>query len=173
LVISPVQGSKKGAMLGSNQRPPPCKLGQDFPSGFDFVEASRLSMRFSLFSACLLFCYVRVCPAPVAAWLQHTVRVQRPRLGAPSKPVPAHPPNTHAQLWWLAVVGPLAPLSGGLRETRHATGSARGLGWLPISGNPEPHTAPPPSLGARDHYFRTAWAAARRAPGTRKGEQDT
>jgi hypothetical protein len=70
-------------ILGSNQGLPLCKLGQGFPSGVDFVEASRLSIRFSLFSACPPFCYVRVCPAPVAARLHHSVQVQRPRLGAP------------------------------------------------------------------------------------------
>jgi hypothetical protein len=95
----------------SNQRPPPCKLGQGFPSRFDFVEESLLSMRFSLFPACSLFCYVRACPAPVAAQCSR----QRPRLKAPSKPVPAHPPNRRRGCggWlWSAHHS----LSGGLRE---------------------------------------------------------
>src|SRR5215207_5601527 len=56
----------KWAMLDSNQRPPPCKLGRGFPGGFGFVEESRLSMGLSLFIAYPLFYYVRVCPAPVA-----------------------------------------------------------------------------------------------------------
>src|SRR3712207_7444813 len=61
-------------MLESNQRPPPCKLGQGFSGGYCPVRKSRLSNRFLAFLAPSFSCSVRMCPAPVAAWLQHRDR---------------------------------------------------------------------------------------------------
>src|SRR5829696_4506959 len=58
-------------MLESNQRPPPCKLGQGFPGGYCPVGKSRLDKQFLPFLAPPFSCSVRVRPAPVAAWLQH------------------------------------------------------------------------------------------------------
>jgi hypothetical protein len=37
----------KWAMLGSNQRPPPCKLGRGFPTTLSPVREFRLSERFT------------------------------------------------------------------------------------------------------------------------------
>ena len=42
-------GFPKWAMLGSNQRPPPCKLGQGFPTTLCPVRKFRLSERFMPF----------------------------------------------------------------------------------------------------------------------------
>jgi hypothetical protein len=61
----------KWAMLYSNQRPPPCRLGQSFLGRYCPVGKSSLSKRFLAFLAPLLSCSVRVCPASVAARLQH------------------------------------------------------------------------------------------------------
>ena len=55
------------AMLGSNQRPPPCKLGQRFPDRYCPVRKPRLYKRFLVFLAPLFSCSVLVRPAPVAA----------------------------------------------------------------------------------------------------------
>src|SRR5215207_4898268 len=61
-------------MLDLNQRPPPCKLGQSFPDRYCPVRKSRLLKRFLAFLTTLCSCSVRVCPAPVAARLQHALQ---------------------------------------------------------------------------------------------------
>jgi hypothetical protein len=58
-------------MLGSNQRPPPCKLGQCFPGRFCPVGKLCMNSRFLTFLGPWFSCSVRVRPAPVAAQLQH------------------------------------------------------------------------------------------------------
>src|SRR5215204_4323139 len=61
----------KWAMLGSNQRPPPCKLGRGSPGGSYRVREFGLYRRFLIASNKIEFDRVRVCPIPVAARLQH------------------------------------------------------------------------------------------------------
>src|SRR5215218_4866845 len=61
-------------MLESNQRPPPCKLGQSFPDRYCPVGKSRLYKRFSVFLAPWFSCSVLMRPAPVAARLQHALQ---------------------------------------------------------------------------------------------------
>jgi hypothetical protein len=63
------------AMLGSNQRPPPCKLGQSFSDRYYPVRKSRLHKRFSAFLGPSFYCSVRMRPAPVAARLHHLIHL--------------------------------------------------------------------------------------------------
>src|SRR5829696_1495413 len=58
-------------MLDSNQRPPPCKLGQSFSGRYCPVSKFRLSKQFWTFLVLSFSCSVQVCPTPVAARLQH------------------------------------------------------------------------------------------------------
>jgi Transposase, Mutator family len=67
----------KWAMLGSNQRPPPCKLGQSFPGRYYPVGISRLSKQFWAFLTSSFSRPVQVCPAPVATRLQHATSEAR------------------------------------------------------------------------------------------------
>ena len=60
----------KWAMLDLNQRLPPCKLTQRFPSRYCPVGKSSLSERFLPFLAPLFSCSVRMRSAPVAARLR-------------------------------------------------------------------------------------------------------
>ena len=80
----------KWAMLESNQRPPPCKLGQCFPGRYCPVGKSGIYKRFLAFLTPLFSCSVRVCPAPVAARLQH-LNLCRP---APFPPTLSGPGST-------------------------------------------------------------------------------
>jgi hypothetical protein len=58
-------------MLDSNQRLPPCKLCQSFPDGYCPVGNSAYISGFFAFLAPVFSCSVLMCPAPVAARLQH------------------------------------------------------------------------------------------------------
>ncbi len=62
----------KWTVLDLNQQPPPCKAGQRCPGKYCPVGKSRLSRQFLPFPAPMFSCSVRrVCPALVAARLQH------------------------------------------------------------------------------------------------------
>jgi hypothetical protein len=78
--IALLQGVCKWAMLGSNQRPPPCKLGRGFPTTLCPVREFRLSERFYGILVRSESGCVRLCTAPVAARLQHAL-AGRIRLG--------------------------------------------------------------------------------------------
>src|SRR5918998_180749 len=119
-------------MLESNQRPPPCKLGQSFPGGFCPVRKSRLSNRFLAFLAPSFSCSVRMCPALVAAWLQH-LSLLRP---APYSPTLS---RSGSALWSMVLLfvgvwrerARLRVLAAG-DSTHAAVGSlGPGLRWFP------------------------------------------
>jgi hypothetical protein len=71
LIFRCLQGFYEWAMLGSNQRPPPCKLCRGSPTTVCPVRKLRLSERFSVFWFVIEFGCVRLYTAPVAARLQH------------------------------------------------------------------------------------------------------
>src|SRR5215203_631361 len=64
-------------MLGWNQRPSPCKLGQGFPGGYSPAGRCRKVKQFLTFLALVLSYSVRVCSSQDASWL-HRLTLFRP-----------------------------------------------------------------------------------------------